>query len=158
MKKLLSLILAIVLVCAVAGCALADDNIKLETKLTDGMDYTAAKWFDTSLNRATLTWMLIIDYMVAGNDIDEIALTEDSYVSRSADDVLMVIVKTVNKGQIAFGYKPGNGFAMYNKADIYSSAMIEAALEETVGSGNFYKNSLTDLMSVGEMITSAINS
>lgn len=156
MKKLFSLILVLALLCGIGTFALADGTV-FKTQLTDGMDNSVSKWFGTSYNRATLTWLLIIDYMVAGNDISNIEITEDSYVAKMNDDVLMVVVKTTS-GQISMTYSPGGGIAMFDTSDITSSALIEAALEQTAGKGNFERNSLSALNEVGQTISEALNS
>lgn len=154
MKRMISIVLIAIVLCF--SVCYADGEFTFEPTLTESFEYSATQWFDSSLNRAMLTWLLLLDYGLAVNDSSKnIDFAHDTYVAKD-DTMLGVAGRCQNGKSILILYAPSGNFAMAQEFDGASNTVTEAALEKTFGS-NYHMNSYSDMNTVAEIIGDALN-
>ena len=158
MKKLMSAILALVLVFSVAGACFAETStssaVKFEPKLADAMKYDADKYMSTSLNRALVTVLLFLQ--LTGDKVyttDDYSLI-DSMVAEQKGIITVALLG--EKNTLVMLYAPGTGVASHMTLSATSKTTIEAILKEG-GNTEVYTNSIDDLKTVLEMLKEVLN-
>ena len=168
MKKVLSVLLALVLFCPVLSCALADDDGAIEFDLTlSGFfdDKTTSDIYGSAAMRAMFAFSLLFD---AYNDeatgmgeadvnMAEMLLNDDVYVGRQATGLLLLC-----------GYHDDNYVYVITYSTITDSANL-IKTESTFGSlllstlfsnkdlvSSYYTVSSSDMLTVLEVIVNAL--
>lgn len=142
MKKLLSLLLALILLFVCASSYAEDDEIVFTPNLAVSLDATAAESFKTSESRALLTCALIIDLLIETSDSygnivlsEDINLADASYVGKSG--INLIVFLQGNSHDYVFAFQPLNELANCILFDHLTSTMREYVLEELCTDGYF---------------------
>lgn len=159
MKKILCVLLAMVMLAGFCACAqaAAQDPVLFNPTLTPSMGYSITEWMSSSRNRALLTVLLSMDYIVAydGDSSNHPDLTKSSYIGVIGNEAIVLNAHSDDR-DVMIMYLPSSGQAAYTLSDPYSDAVIEAGMGETTN-GNYYRNSITDIVSVAQELQSVLN-
>ena len=150
MKKLLSFLLAMLLLASSVSVAIGEDDSRFdfEPTLTSCIDASAKDWFSSSEKRAMLSILLVTDLCAADASVssDDIDFSK-SYVGK-AETILCVFVRSKSNGDYyAITYQPITSSA--SRLENAPSYMVPELLEEVCTDG-VRKNDIEDLMSVLE--------
>lgn len=158
MRRFLCIVLVFILVIiSTAAFAADDDWVDFEPILVNGMDNSSSTWMSSSYNRALLTWLLVLDLYVSGYQIDDIVLTDVSYVGRAKEAIDLTIAAGLKNGKcLIIVYNPVLKNASWTEGISNNASYIEHLLNKVTD--NCYKNSLGDLMEVAETISGIIGS
>ena len=160
MKRLLSVLLAMVMLAGFCACAhaVADDPVVFEPKLAPIMGFSTSEWMSTSRNRAMLTVLLCMDFIMEynGDEANHPDLTQASYIGVIGGDSIVLNMHSANR-DLMIMYMPSAGTAAYTLSDPYSDTVIEGALQQSTN-GNYYKNDLSDIVAVAQELQAALES
>ena len=160
MKRMLCALLALALLAGFCACAhaAADDPVVFTPKLAPAMDYGVTEWMSTSRNRAMLTVLLCMDYIVAydGDEANQPDLLQSSYIGVIGGNAIVLNTHSSNR-DIMIMFMPSSGTAAYTLSDPYTDSVIEAGMQQSTG-GNYYRNEIADIVSVAQDLQKALES
>ena len=157
MKKIISVLLALVLLLSAASAALAQDTstaVSFDPKLAGGMNYDADKWMSNETYRAVLTLLLYLQLTVDGT-----FSTDDFNVSNSmvAEDGGILSVGLLGDSRsLIIVFNPKAKQASYIIFPTGSKSVIEATLKDT-NNNNVYTNSDSALQSAIQILQTALS-
>lgn len=160
MKKLISVLLALMLVFSVTGSCFAETDTssatRFDPKLADAMKYDSEKFMSTSFNRALVTVLLYLQLSIDKTiNADDYTLV-DSIVASNEDGIISVACMG-DKDTLVILYAPqSGGIASYMTLSITSKSLVESILKEG-GNTTVYTNDTSDLKSVLEMLKDIVN-
>ena len=124
MRKLISILLLIAMLFSVQLYAAADEDdssgfVEFDSTVTDSIGYTASEWFSSSLHRAAITTLLLLELASDENapDIDASKLiVNGTYVGKA--DYNIHIFGTIDDSILCIGYCPvfEAGLLVYNRS------------------------------------------
>ncbi len=158
MKKLLALVLAVLMMLSLTP-AMADDDgnytlfdLTVTGKFVDNAGLSAQDW-DTDYERATLSTLLILDYMIAtGLTADDIDIT-NSYLGYMADDDIFLVLVAKGDGAVMIMFHYESKLSAYTEGDV--SVELVASVSD-FADANFIKNSKTEIEKVLVTIQDAL--
>ena len=157
MKKMFSFLAVVILLVSFGTVSLAAEN-KFKATVTNGMDYSATKWYSSEESRAMFTVSVTLDAFsnIKELDSDDISsfLYNDTWVGISKSKTQLMLVGYLGPAMYFFIYSPLTGYVEYSKMTLSSGSLdssTAALFAEGVladQSSKYAKNSLSDILTV----------
>lgn len=169
MKKLLSLLMALLLTVALSVPAMAEDNtIEIEATLLSIMDMTADEWYASDEARVLLATCTLMDVVLTENETAQTiaadaVLADGVYIGRDADSGLLAIHFWGGQYCLIVVYIPASGIisaAIEDAGRQVTSSMITSVMDDMVEKGsldNYYQVSSDDILSTYQAILDILN-
>ena len=159
MKKVFSVVLAVILFCSTLTGAFAD-SISFDPQVVNALERTSSEWTETSFFRANLAVLLSIDFAdQLEEDNYHVVWSSGVYVTKSLMNLALIYMLEENAVLIV-NYKPISGDANYEVTETGNLSNSEfdglcKLVFEKAGT-QYYKISVSDIADAAEFIASAI--
>ena len=161
MKRLMAMLLVVCLcwmAMSVPAMARAEESsgFPFDLTITEAANHSASTWYDNGISRATLTFMLTLDYLLATNEQAEDYDFGESYVGIDDDFLFVTIYKQTTSQTLYMMYIPGfaTGYAFFfdsAESESIRKLVIEGILEETCEEWAF--NDPADIFTVANLFS-----
>lgn len=170
MKKLISLLMALLLTVALAAPAMAEgyNTIEIEPRMLNLLDLSAEAWYSSNESRVMLATVTLMDVMLTENeqatDIALSAVVNDTvYVGRHSTNGTVITHFWSGQYCLVVIFAPAEGFlsaAIQNAGITVNAAMIAYVMDGMIENGNldsYYQVSGNDILSFSQAILSAMS-
>lgn len=169
MKKLLSLLMALLLTVALSVPAMAEDNtIEIEATLLSIVDMTADEWYASDESRVLLAACALMDVVMTENETAQsiaadAVLADSVYISCDAESGLLAIHFWGDQYCLLVVYIPASGILIAVIEDAgrqVTSSMITNMMDDMVAKGsldNYFQVSGDDILSTCSAILDILN-
>lgn len=130
-KKMVAILMAMILM-SISICGFADEGTVFSTFFMDIIDkQSASEWYSSSAERATLTLLLYMDFLLeTDKEMKSDLLTKPSYVAKDGTTLMAIVPH--GDDYIIIGITPSSpSSAVYSIQKDTTSLVVELGLEAT---------------------------